>query len=239
MKRPIIALTPQVSGEPQKWWMKPDYMLALERAGAIGVMLPPTEQENELRAMAEHFDGFLFTGGPDLDPVLYGQERMEQCGSICPRRDEFELKLMKLVLELDKPVLGICRGLQVLNVALGGTLYQDIPTQIPSELEHRVLEEPLARFVHPIRVDAELPFGDLPLTLEVNSRHHQAIRDPAPGLTVRARADDGIVEAVTLPGKRFVQAVQWHPENFENELSHIIFRDFVNAARQNSADNQV
>ena len=231
MKRPVIALVPQLDEKLDRWWSNPDYMRGVWRAGAIGIMLPQLETEEDLRAVAESFDGFLFTGGPDIDPVHYGQEKMEQCGSINPKRDAMELKLMKMVLELDKPVLGICRGLQVLNVALGGTLWQDIPTQCPSELHHQVTEKPHARITHEIEVDPEFPFGDLPLIQGINSRHHQAIRDLAPGLKVRARATDGVIEAVWMPGKRHVRAVQWHPENFSNDLSRVIFRDFVESAR--------
>lgn len=231
MKKPIIALVPQVDTERGRWWLNPDYMKAVTRAGGVAVMLPELDDEAQLAEIAERFDGFLFTGGPDIDPAHYGRERMPECGEIAEERDAMELKLMKLAVDLDKPVLGICRGLQVLNVALGGTLYQDIPTQSPSEVPHRVLEKPLARYVHEIIVEADMPFGNLPLTQQVNSRHHQAIQNLAPGLKVRARASDGIIEAVYMPEKRFVQAVQWHPENFDNVLSRTIFERFVEAAK--------
>lgn len=231
MRKPIIGLIPLLDGEKGRWWMNPDYMEAVHRAGGLGVMLPLTQKETDLREIAERFDGFLFTGGPDLDPALYGQEMMEQCGAIRPGRDAMEMKLFHMVYELDKPILGICRGLQLINVALGGTLYQDIPAQIPSEIPHKVLENPLARITHEINVNPEMPFENLPLTLGVNSRHHQCIQNLAPGLKVRARAADGVIEAVWMPGRRHVRAVQWHPENFDNELSSVIFRDFVEAAR--------
>ena len=231
MKKPMIALVPQVDTERGRWWLNPDYMMAVTNAGGVAVMLPELDDEAQLAEIAGRFDGFLFTGGPDIDPVHYGQELMPECGEIAEERDAMELKLMKLAVDLDKPVLGICRGLQVLNVALGGTLYQDIPTQSPSEVTHRVLEKPLARYVHEIIVEADMPFGDLPLTQQVNSRHHQAIQNLAPGLKVRARATDGIIEAVYMPEKRFVQAVQWHPENFGNDLSRTIFERFVEAAK--------
>ena len=231
MKKPMIALLPLEDEERGRWWMNPDYMNSVTQAGGIPVMLPLTDRDEDLRKIAEGFDGFLFTGGPDLDPGLYGHEKMACCGGVCPGRDAMEMKLFRLAYERDKPILGICRGIQLMNVALGGTLYQDIPTQIPSELTHRVLEKPLARQVHEIQVSEELPFGDLPRTLWVNSRHHQCVLDLAPGLKVRATAPDGVIEAVYMPGKRHVRAVQWHPENFENELSRVIFEDFVEAAR--------
>ena len=165
-----------------------------------------------------------------MDPALYGQEKESFCGEICRERDEMEMKLFRLVYDLDKPILGICRGIQLINVAMGGTLYQDLPSQLPSEVPHRVLEKPLARETHEILVEG-LPFGDLPLKLMVNSRHHQAIDRLAPGLKVRARAADGVIEAVYEAEKPWVRAVQWHPENFQNELSKCIFEEFVDYCR--------
>ena len=230
MNKPLIAMIPQVD-ESGRWWLNPDYMESVLRAGGIGVMLPVTDQDGELEAIAQQFDGFVFTGGPDVEPALYGQKKEDYCGEIAPERDAMEMKLFRLAFDLDKPILGICRGIQLMNVALGGTLYQDIPTQAPSDVTHRVLERPLAREVHEILVEPDCPFGDLPLTLAVNSRHHQAIDQLAPGLKVRARAADGIIEAVVMPEKPQVRAVQWHPENFRNDLSRTIFEEFLSFAR--------
>ena len=230
MKKPLIALIPQVD-EEGRWWLNPDYMESVSRAGGVPAMLPLTDREEELEEIARRFDGFLFTGGEDLDPALYGQKKDEFCGSIVPQRDAREMKLFRLAFEQEKPIFGICRGIQLMNVAMGGTLYQDIPTQAPSEVPHRVLGKPLAREVHEIFVEPDCPFGNLPLTLMVNSRHHQAIDQLAPGLKVRARAADGIIEAVYMPEKPQVRAVQWHPENFRNELSAVIFSDFVEACK--------
>ena len=226
MKKPLIALIPQVD-KKGRWWLNLDYMESVSRAGGIPVMLPMTTDEANLAQIAREFDGFLFTGGPDVDPVHYGREKLETCGGITPERDEMELKLFRMVFELDKPILGICRGLQLINIALGGTLYQDIPTEAPSNVPHRVLDKPLARDVHGIEVEPDCPFGDLPLTLWVNSRHHQAIENLAPGLKVRARATDGIIEAVYMPEKPWIRAVQWHPENFRNDLSRCVFEEFI------------
>lgn len=230
MKKPLIALIPQVD-EEGRWWLNPDYMESVIRAGGIPGMLPLTGNEEDLEEIARRFDGFLFTGGPDVNPALYGQEKEDFCGDICEKRDEMEMKLFRYAFDLDKPILGICRGIQLMNVALGGTLYQDIPTQVPSEISHRVLEKPLARETHEILVEPECPFGNLPLKLMVNSRHHQAIEKLAPGLAVRARAADGIIEAVYMPAKPRVRAGQWHPENFRNELSAAIFSEFVEACK--------
>ena len=229
MKKPLIALTPQVEVEG-RWWMNPDYLNSVSRAGGIGVVLPVTCHEEELEEIARRFDGFIFTGGPDVDPALYGQKTEEFCGEISLERDAMEMKLFRLAYELDKPILGICRGIQLINVALGGTLYQDLPSQLTSEVNHRVLGKPLAREIHEILVEDE-PFGDLPLHLMVNSRHHQAIDRLAPGLKVRARAADGVIEAVYSSEKPQIRAVQWHPENFRNDLSKCIFEEFIDFCR--------
>ena len=229
MNKPLIALTPQVDDEG-RCWMNPDYLNSVLRAGGVGVVLPITNDEEALEKIAWEFDGFIFTGGPDVDPALYGQKKEDFCGEISAQRDGMELKLFRMAYDLHRPILGICRGIQLINVAMGGTLYQDLPSQLPSEVPHRVLEKPLARETHEILVE-DLPFGDLPLKLMVNSRHHQAIDRLAPGLKVRARSADGVIEAVYEAQKPWVRAVQWHPENFQNDLSRCIFEEFVDYCR--------
>ena len=232
MKKPLIGLIPLVDEGRESFWMLPGYMAGIARAGGLAVMLPLTGEDVDIENLVERFDGFLFTGGHDVDPALYGQEKEGYCGDLCPGRDAMEQKLLKAALAADKPVLGICRGLQLMNAALGGTLWQDIPTQFPSETNHR-MAAPYGRAEHTVQVNPELPFGNLPLTLGVNSCHHQGIRELAPELKVWAKAPDGLVEAVYLPGKRYARAVQWHPEFFpvEDELSRTIFSGFVEAAK--------
>lgn len=232
MKKPLIGLIPLVDEGRESFWMLPGYMAGIARAGGLAVMLPLTGEDVDIENLVERFDGFLFTGGHDVDPALYGQEKEGYCGDLCPGRDTMEQKLLKAALAADKPVLGICRGLQLMNAVLGGTLWQDIPTQFPSETNHR-MAAPYGRAEHTVQVNPELPFGNLPLTLGVNSCHHQGIRELAPELKVWAKAPDGLVEAVYLPGKRYARAVQWHPEFFqvEDELSRTIFSGFVEAAK--------
>ena len=232
MKKPMIGLIPLWDEKKESFWMLPGYMNGIARAGGIAVMLPLTDSDADIKQLVDTFDGFLFTGGHDVDPALYGQEKMEICGDLCPGRDAMEKKLLLAALEADKSVLGICRGLQLINAVLGGTLYQDIVTQFPSATNHR-MAAPYGRAEHTVSVSPKMPFGDLPLTLGVNSCHHQGIRELAPCLKPMATAPDGLVEAFYMPGKRHVRAVQWHPEFFdlEDELSRYIFRTFVEAAQ--------
>ena len=135
------------------------------------------------------------------------------CGELCPARDTLERELLNRALEQDKPILGICRGLQILNVTLGGTLYQDLPTEHPPEISHS-MKPPYDRAAHTVRILPDTPLAALlqKPELGVNSCHHQAIKTLAPGLVEMARSTDGLIEAVYLPGKTFVWAVQWHPE---------------------------
>ncbi len=230
-KRPVVGLTPLMDIERESYWMLPGYMEALRSAGALPIMLPLTGDEAELRQMTELCDGFLLTGGQDVSPALYGAEKQtDRLGALCPARDAMDSRLLQLAIALDKPVFGICRGLQLINAALGGTLWQDLPTQRPGEVSHRT-KLPKDAAAHEV-VLTEGGFLRALLgrdRLGVNSFHHQAIRDLAPCLRAAAVSTDGLVEAVELPGKRCVRAVQWHPE-FSwrvSEESRAILRSFV------------
>lgn len=231
-KKPVIGIVPLVDYQRASYWMLPGYMQGVEQAGGLPLMLPLTDDEAALTQLAGLCDGFLLTGGQDVDPAVYGAEKSNLCGETSPERDRMETRLLALARAQDKPVLGICRGIQFLNAALGGTLWQDLPVDYPSEVNHHqtgAYEAP----IHTVRLLPGTPLADLlgKDTLPVNSYHHQAIRTLAPGLTAMATAPDGVVEAVYEPGKRFVWAVQWHPE-FSwkvSEDSRKIFAAFVGA----------
>ena len=231
MKKPLIGLIPLVDEKRESYWMLPGYMEGIARAGGLAVMLPLTGEDKDIARLTECFDGFLFTGGHDVSPELYGQETLALCGDLCPGRDTMERKLLKAALAADKPVLGICRGLQLMNAVLGGTLWQDIPTQFPSDTNHR-MAAPYGRAEHRVKFFCNLP--GFPEEAGVNSCHHQGIRELAPGLEIWAQAPDGLVEAIYLPGRRYARAVQWHPEFFPagESLSEAIFGSFVAAARE-------
>ena len=209
-----------------------DYVESVRRAGGEPRVLTVEE-----RPSLQGVDGLLFTGGGDVDPVHYGQSRHSKTEAPDAARDAYELELAKLALANDTPTLAVCRGLQVLNVAGGGTLIQDIGSEMSQTLPHQI-DMPLFAIAHEVWVARgsalsevmreQLGEGEV---LQVNSRHHQAIRDIAPGFDVSATAPDGIIEATERPGSRFCIAVQWHPENFwRTGEFRALFEAFVNAS---------
>ena len=234
MHKPLIGVTPLYDRERNSYWMLPDYFLALEEVGAVPVMLPLTAEEEECKKLVETFDGFLMAGGPDVAPAYYGEAELAKVIEICPERDGAELTLLRLLWETDKPVFGICRGLQMMNVQRGGTLIQDIPTQHPSSVSHR-MAAPYDRIEHTVSICTDTPLYALlgRDTLGVNSSHHQAVKDLAPDLLPMAVAPDGLIEAIWAPEKRFYWAVQWHPERLwsKDENNRRLFSAFVDAAR--------
>ncbi|MCR8907474.1 gamma-glutamyl-gamma-aminobutyrate hydrolase family protein [Thermophilibacter sp. ET337] len=234
--KPLIGCVPLVDYGRESLWMLPGYFDAVAEAGGVPVMLPLTSDADAVACLLDALDGLVVTGGQDVDPARYGAGAPDQaalCGELCRERDAMEALLVPAALERDLPLLGICRGLQALNVVLGGTLWQDLPAQLPSEVEHHG-KAPYENPVHEVDVLPGTPLsacvgaGALP----VNSFHHQALRDVAPGLEVMATAPDGVVEAVWRPSSRFCWAVQWHPEfsHAVDEPSRKIFSALVDAA---------
>lgn len=230
MSKPLIGVLPLVDIERKSYWMLPGYMKGIEQAGGIPVMLPLTSDEIILEQLVDAMDGFLFTGGQDVSPAFYAQKASPKCGKLCKELDEMENILFRMVYHKDKPVLGICRGIQFINVAMGGTLYQDLPTEYSSTTEHHQ-EPPYDIPVHSVKIIADTPLYRLlkTETLMVNSYHHQAVKKLAPKLLDMALSEDGLIEAVYVPDKKFIWAVQWHPElSFEvDENSRQIFKKFV------------
>lgn len=232
MERPLIGVLPLWDSDRQSLWMLPGYFDGLQGAGAVPVMLPLADAAPGRLAAA--CDGFLFTGGQDVQPSLYNEEALPLTGETCPARDRMEAALLALALQAGKPVLGICRGLQLINAALGGTLYQDLPAQLPSGTQHHQ-GRPYGSPVHPVTPVPGTPLCGLVGAgpLAVNSLHHQGVKALAPPLRAMAHAPDGLVEAAYLPGARFVWAVQWHPEYSLDTMpsSRAIFGAFVRAAK--------
>jgi putative glutamine amidotransferase len=212
------------------------YLDAILTAGGLPILLPTSLPITILPELVNRFDGFVFSGGGDVDPALYGGHLDATVHSTDPERDAFECALIPLVLGADKPLLAICRGAQILNVALGGSLYEDIPSALPAALRHDWYPNiPRDYLAHTVEIEPGSRLAEILGTrkLRTNSLHHQAIRQPAPALEVVARAEDGVIEAVELPEKRFAIGVQWHPECLPDEPAmQRLFSEFVNAARE-------
>ena len=229
-KRPSIGVIPIWDEKKNSIWMLPGYMQGLEEAGAVPVILPLTTSETVLKQVADFFDGFLFTGGHDVNPKLYGQEKTGLCGEICEVRDWMEAFIFReAILNRNKPALGICRGIQLFNVLLGGSLYQDIPAELYGAVSH-AKAPPYDAPAHAVQLISGSPLSKLigEERIEVNSYHHQGIKGLAKGLEVMALADDELVEAVCMPAHSYVWAVQWHPElSLKDEVSKKIFASFV------------
>lgn len=229
MKKPMIALMPLYDDEKNSYWMLPQYMKMIEQAGGLPVMLPMSDDHIILRQIAETFDGFLFISGHDISPHLYHQEAMIQCGQICSCRDDMEKELFHLVYQMNKPMLGICRGIQLFNVLLGGTLYQDLPSQRKSLINHHQLP-PYDKPQHNNTIIKGTPLYDLLAVekLQVNSYHHQAIQELSPLLKEMAFSEDGLIEAIYQPDKKYLWAIQWHPEYMmHDQSSQLIIAEFI------------
>lgn len=234
-EKPLIGVTPLFDKERASYWMLPGYFKGLLCGGAVPIMLPMSDDPAVLLPVLSALDGVLFTGGQDVSPTLYNEAKKPQCGEISEDRDRMETLLLKLSMEKGLPILGICRGIQLINAALGGTLWQDLPTEKPSGIEHH-MSPPYDRAVHEVTLLENTPLSEL-LKLRkigVNSYHHQAIRELGRGLSAMAVSTDGLVEAVYKPDYSFLWAVQWHPEfSFEKDLKSLkIFEAFQGACKE-------
>lgn len=227
--RPLIGITSSYSWDNHSHRIPNSYIDAIERAGGTPVILPPTFTI-DVKQLLEVVDGLVLTGGGDVDPQMYGEDPILNMGSIDPKRDHFELEITRWALGIGKPVLAICRGHQVLNVAAGGTLYQDIPSQIKGSIKHRG-KAPAYYPSHKVRVQEGSKLHGMfeKAELGVNSFHHQAVKDLGEGLVATAWAPDGVIEAMELPGETFVLGVQWHPERMIDGEMLKIFQAFIQA----------
>jgi putative glutamine amidotransferase len=192
------------------------YVAAIRDVGGAPILLPPSLDPTTLRAIFERLDGLLLSGGGDVDPAQYGEAACALVSDVSAERDQTEMALVRWAAQDGKPFLCICRGIQVMNVALGGSLVQDIPTQVPNAIIHMPdpTVYPRHHVAHPIQIDAGTRLHEAIGVdhADVNSWHHQALKQVAPGVRVSACAPDGIVEAIELPDRRYAIGVQWHPE---------------------------
>ena len=233
MEKTVIGLVPLWDEEKDSIWMLPGYMDIVREAGAIPVILPLKMDKEEFLQLDKSISGYMITGGHDVDSRLYTENVNPLSGPFCKERDALETMLYHHCIRTDKPVLGICRGIQMINVLEGGTLYQDIPTEHQKAVKHS-MQAPYDRTVHEVLIEPDTPLYSLyGSNLMVNSCHHQAVCEIGPKLCVMAKSPDGIIEALYRPDKRFVQAVQWHPEMiFEKDPTAVsIVKAFVDACR--------
>lgn len=234
MTRPVIGIT---IGYDQRragvHLLRQDYLRSVEKAGGLPLALAPLEA-GLAPELLERLHGLVLSGGSDVDPTLYGEPPHPKLGRVVRERDDFELALTREALRRELPILAICRGLQVLNVATGGTLIQDIPSQVSGAGNHDP-ERKRWETAHEVRILAGTRLRAIlgRDVVAVNSFHHQAVKIPGSGLVVAARsAEDRIVEAIEGPGRRFVLGVQWHPEGFWNQKENFwsLFEALVAAA---------
>ncbi len=234
LKKPVIGITASLFrtliSSTVRSYVNEYYVNAVADAGGVPIILPVTENVDAITGMTSVIDGLILSGGADINPLLYGEEAHPSLEKIMPRRDAFEMILLKQALDKKIPVFGICRGEQFINVFHGGTLYQDIHDMTDSRIRHRQLNKKAATQTIDIEKNSWL-YGVLGGTAIVNSYHHQAVKDLAPGFNIVARAKDGSVEAIEKKEGSFCIGVQWHPEMMqnENELMHKLFKEFINA----------
>ncbi|HEU5209309.1 MAG TPA: gamma-glutamyl-gamma-aminobutyrate hydrolase family protein [Longimicrobiales bacterium] len=209
------------------------YINALEAVGLATVLITPAHSPQAVRALMNACAGLVLSGGEDVDPARYGAEPSPALGSVNRRRDEVEFNALEYALQQQMPVLGICRGAQVINVAMGGTLFQDLATERPGPVLHQQRED-WGQRTHCASVVTGSRLHEIVQNEElfINSYHHQAIRDVAPGLSVVARAEDGMVEAVEGRDQPWLVGVQWHPERYEastpgNDPDRLLFQAFA------------
>ena len=211
--KPVIGISALLYEESRDYRITHSYAEAVTDAGAIAVMLPACLPQEDVDALLPGIDGLLIPGGADVDPLLYGEEPRQNLGLTKASNDHFEIRLLRAARAAHKPILGVCRGEQVLNVAFGGTLYQDLPSQLPDSLRHRQTPVDRNEGTHTLDIVPDSLLFELYGTekLAVNSFHHQAVKDLAPGFSVSARARDGVVEAIEIREENIL-GVQWHPE---------------------------
>jgi putative glutamine amidotransferase len=235
MEPPLIGITagndPRLPGQYVIRW---DYVRSIEQAGGIPVVLAPSGAALHSR-LTHRLDGLLLTGGVDIEPSAYGEAFHPSVTRTSPERDEFEFKLTRTAMEQQMPILAICRGLQVLNVVMGGTLIQDIPSMIGSEISHDDPKRQRHEFAHQVTLKNGSRLHKILKKdhLWVNSFHHQSAKTCGRGLIPAAWANDGVIEALELADSHFVIGVQWHPESFWNQNGRFLalFESFISAAR--------
>lgn len=245
--KPLIGVTPDFNAGDRKEWggreptyfLRARYVRAIEDLGGVPIVLPLVADLSARRRLLAGIDGLLLTGsGPDLAPELYGERQRYKFRVMSQRRATFELEMAQLARTADLPLLGICGGMQTMNVAFGGSLYQDIPSQVANSLQHRQ-SRPATTLSHPVAVTPRSLLRRIigAVEMRVNSSHHQSVKTVSPSLIASAVAPDGIIEAIESPAQRFFLGVQWHPEFLFDRYTHHrrLFEAFLQAARRKAS----
>jgi putative glutamine amidotransferase len=243
-RRPVIGVVtqslPPVHGErPLCWIVGAGYINVLRSVGAVPWVVPLLP--HDMDTMTEIFnrlDGVFLTGGVDVEPSFYGETKLPICGTTDPDRDVIESALLRHAMERKLPVLAVCRGLQILNVVCGGTLYQDVKAQVPAALKHDYFPTPATPsrkyLAHAVSVKSQTRLGEImgATQVDVNSMHHQAIKELGQGLVANAFAPDGIIEGIEGTNGQYLMAVQWHPEELTETQPEMkrLFTTFIDAA---------
>ena len=240
MKKPVIGISGSLIIDDagsfagyKRSYVNNDYILSVIRNGGIPFIIPFNENEEVIKAQMEMIDGLLLSGGQDVAPGNYGEEPAPKLGDIFPERDDFEYGLLKSALEAKKPVLGICRGSQIINTYFNGSLYQDLSYIGKDVLKHKQVNSP-SMVTHSVTIDKSSQLFDIfgEEKIRVNSFHHQAVKKVGEGLVMAAKAPDGIVEAIEKTDYPFLVAVQWHPEMLQNsvDMMNKLFLRFIKEA---------
>lgn len=233
MRKPVIGISAVTSSDEKAYTQRAAYAQAIWGAGGEAIFLPCNPDKSNVKQIVRMLDGLLAPGGHDIDPALYGEEMVEECGRIKLFEDEYDMELVKEAVKQGKPVMGICRGMQVINALYGGTLYQDIPTQYSEEIFHTRLH-PMEENFHTVDIEQESYLAKVlgeTKEVKVNTSHHQAVKDVADGFRVTAKAPDGIIEAIENEDASIL-CVQWHPERLQDmEIYQKLMKDFVDRCR--------
>lgn len=231
----IVGISPLYDKEKESIWMLPNYLRMLEAYQVSGIILPLTNNKDELDSVLKLCDGFLITGGQDVNPRLYNEKISEKCGEISEVRDFMDSYILKYAMKKDIPLLGICRGAQIMNASMGGTLYQDLESEYGSNTNHH-MDFPYDREVHKVKIITNSLLEKI-LNKEligVNSYHHQAIKKLSSHFLEAGISDDGLVEAIYSPKHKFILGVQWHPEYsfLKSEDSRSIIKAFTDEIKK-------
>ena len=232
--KPVIGISAPLHPESRGYRISHCYADAVTEAGGIALLLPAVTAPEDVELLLQNLDGVLIPGGPDVDPLFYGEEPRQGLGLVIRSNDVFEMHLLKAARAAHKPILCVCRGVQVLNVTFGGTLIQDIPSQLPEALRHMQIPVDRVDPTHSVDIVKNSylyeAFGTE--TVLTNSFHHQCINKVAPGFSVSAKARDGVIEAIEVKEERIL-GVQWHPEEMVHaHPEHLgLFKQLVDAAK--------